>query len=125
MADTAGLQAPPFWFSFQDIGSSEYVVNEMVARLFGTAATANDMAEKLDALVQMLKAQPFIVVWDNFESVSGIPGTEVQPRLSEADRLQLRDFLVRLHGGKTTVWRCRDGPSHERGAVCPRNPRRF
>ena len=103
LADTGGLQAEPFWFSFQDIGSSDYVFNEMVARLFGTAAMAADRDVKISHLVQAFKAQPRVIVWDNFESASGIPGADAPPRLPEADRLQLRDFLAQLRGGKTKV----------------------
>jgi hypothetical protein len=103
LADTGGLHAPPFWFTFNDIHSSEHVINQMVAGLFGTAAMAADMARKLAALIQMLRDQPYLIVWDNFESVSGIPGTEVHPLLPEPDRLQLRDFLYALRGGKTKV----------------------
>jgi hypothetical protein len=103
LADTGGLQTPPFWFTFNDIHSSQHVINQMVAGLFGTAAIAADMAQKLAALTQVLRDQPYLIVWDNFESVSGIPGTEVHPCLPEPDRLQLRDFLYALRGGKTKV----------------------
>jgi len=103
LADTGGLHAPPFWFTFNDIHSSEHVINQMVAELFGTDAMAADMAQKLAALTQALREQPYLIVWDNFESVSGIPGTEVHPLLPEADRQQLRDFLYAVRGGKTKV----------------------
>ena len=103
LADTGGLHAPPFWFTFNDIHSSEHVINQMVAGLFGTAAMAADMAQKLAALTQVLRDQPYLIVWDNFESVSGIPGTEVHPLLPEPDRQQLRDFLYTLRGGKTKI----------------------
>lgn len=60
-------------------------------------------ADKLDALVRALKQHPLLLVWDNFESVSGIPGTEVQALMPEADRQQLKDLLYRLRGGQTKV----------------------
>ena len=103
LVDTGGLHTPPFWFTFNDIHSSEHVINQLVAELFGTAAMAADMAQKLAALTLVLRDQPYLIVWDNFESVSGIPGTEVHPLLPESDRLQLRDFLYALRGGKTKV----------------------
>ena len=115
LADTGGLHAPPLWFTFNDIHSSEHVINQMVAGLFGTAAMAADMAQKLAALTQVLRDQPYLIVWDNFESVSGIPGTEVHPLLPEPDRQQLRDFLYTLRGGKTKVIitsRSPDGVDH-------------
>ena len=83
LADTGGLQAPLFWFTFNDIHSSEHVINQMVAGLFGTATMAADMAQKQAALIQALLKQSYLIVWDNFESVSGIPGTKVHPLLPE------------------------------------------
>lgn len=103
LADTGGLQAPPFWFTFHDIRSSAYVINEMVGRLFGTAAMAAAMPQKLAKLTQELRTRSYLMVWDNVESVSGIPGTEVQPLLVAADRQQLRDLLYALRGGRTKV----------------------
>jgi tetratricopeptide (TPR) repeat protein len=103
LADTGGLQASPFWFTFSDIHSSAHVINHLVAELFGTAAMAADMPQKLAALTQALRERPLLMVWDNFESVSGIPGTEVQPLLPASDRQQLRDLLYALHGGKTKI----------------------
>ena len=102
-AGTGGLQAEPFWFSFQDIGGSDYVFNRLVERLFGAAAMAADRDVKISHLVQTFKAQPHVIVWDNFESASGIQGADVQPRLPEADLQQLHDFLAQLRGGKTKV----------------------
>ena len=55
------------------------------------------------ALCEKFKQQPFILVWDNFESASGIEGTEVTPLLSDEDRHCLKDFLQRLRHGKSKV----------------------
>jgi hypothetical protein len=51
-----------------------------------------------------------LIVWDNFESVCGIPGTEVQALLSPADRDQLRGLLYKLRGGKTRIIITSRGP---------------
>ena len=75
----------------------------MVLEIFGSAALAASLEQKFDALCEHLKQHPFILVWDNFESASGIEGTEVTPLLSEADRNLLKDFLHRLRRGKTKV----------------------
>jgi SpoVK/Ycf46/Vps4 family AAA+-type ATPase len=93
LAETGGLMHPPFWFTFNDIRSSEHAINQMIARLFGTDAMAAGSEQKIAALVQAFKEHPFVIVWDNFESASGIEGTEVQALLPEEDRQQLRELL--------------------------------
>lgn len=92
-----------FWFSFDEIRSVEYVVNEMLDPLFGTNALAAPLPQKLQALTKTLHEHPFLLVWDNFESASGIAGTEVTALLPEDDRKLLKDLLKRLRGGKTKV----------------------
>ena len=103
LADTNGLQHTPFWFTFNDIRSSEHVLNQMVGAIFDTSAMAADTEQKRAALLQAFKEHPFIIVWDNFESVSGIAGTDVHAMLPEQDRKELKDFLYQLHGGKTKI----------------------
>jgi hypothetical protein len=43
------------------------------------------------------------MVWDNFESAAGIPGTEVTPRLPAADLEQLKTLLRALRGGRSRL----------------------
>jgi hypothetical protein len=57
----------------------------------------------MSLLARLLKEHPFIIVWDNFEVVQGIPGTEVLPLLPEKDHSLLLAFLKRLRGGKSKV----------------------
>jgi tetratricopeptide (TPR) repeat protein len=92
-----------FWFSFDEIRSVEYVINAMVDPLFGTNARAAPLQQKLEVLTKALREHPFLLVWDNFESASGIAGTEVTALLPEDDRQLLKDLLKRLRGGKTKV----------------------
>ncbi|QTR48924.1 tetratricopeptide repeat protein [Candidatus Thiothrix anitrata] len=92
-----------FWFSFDEIRSAEYVINAMVDPLFGINARAAPLPQKVEALIKALREHPFLLVWDNFESASGITGTEVTALLPEDDRQLLKDLLKRLRGGKTKV----------------------
>ena len=103
LRDTNGLQERAFWFNFQEIHSVEYIVDELVQNLINFSAVAKPMEEKLGLLKQELYSRPCWIVWDNFESASGIDGTEIYPNLSEDDRGILLELLQALRGGKTKV----------------------
>ena len=103
LAATDGLGERCFWFTFNDIRSSEYVFNQMVEPLFGTHVMVADLAKKQTLLVETFKKRRFLLVWDNFESATGIPGTPLEARLPELDRQWLRDFLGKLRGGASKV----------------------
>ena len=100
---TNGLGRGVFWFSFQDIHSAGYIIDMLADALFGTQAMALPMEQKLAGLTETLREHPFFIVWDNFESASGIAGSEVPPLLSEDDRKLLKEFLHALRGGQSKV----------------------
>lgn len=64
---------------------------------------AENLAQKQAKLVGAFKQRRFILVWDNFESATGVPGTTLAAGLPEPDRQQLRDFLGKLRGGASKV----------------------
>ncbi|MEZ6129191.1 MAG: tetratricopeptide repeat protein [Planctomycetaceae bacterium] len=103
LSETNGLGNGCFWFSFQDIRSAEYVINELMGRLFGTNALAASMDQKLTALTKTLNDNAFVIVWDNFEVVHGVSEDAQPGTLSADDQQLLADFLQRLRGGKTKV----------------------
>ena len=103
LKDTGGLGRGCLWFPFQGIRAAEPLINQMAGALLGTDAISLPMEAKLDRLVAILKAERFLVVWDNFESVRGIPGTSVEANLSAEDQETLRTLLRRLRGGKSKV----------------------
>jgi tetratricopeptide (TPR) repeat protein len=100
---TGGLEYPPFWFSFQEIRSAEYVFNRMGEALFGGDFPTLAMERKIEALAGALREHRLLIVWDNFESAAGIAGTAVSATLPEADRELLAQFLGELRGGATKV----------------------
>ncbi|MBF0382523.1 MAG: tetratricopeptide repeat protein [Magnetococcales bacterium] len=103
LQDTGGLTAGVFWFGFESIRSSNAVINQLVDAFFGTNAMAAADEDKDRALIEELKQKPLLIVWDNFESASGIPGTEVEPLLSENDRERLKNILNGIRGGKSKI----------------------
>lgn len=103
LQQSGGLKANIFWFRFDEIRSFEIMVNQIVEGLFGAEVLTSPMQQKLDNLCQVFLQNPFIMVWDNFESACGIEDLDVMPTLSADDRNQLKAFLQRLHKGKTKV----------------------
>ena len=118
LAVTEGLGEGCFWFTFNDIRSNEYVFNRLVEALFGTDAMAVDLAQKQAALVDVFKQRRFILVWDNFESATGVPGTTLAAGLPEPDRQRLRDFLGKLRGGASKVVITSRSPEAWLGSDC-------
>jgi len=100
---TDGLGKGGFWFAFQDIRSAEFVFNRMGEALFGPQFITAEMVAKLDALAKVFRENRFLIVWDNFEVVRGIPGTPVAATLSGEDQALLKTFLAKLRGGQTKV----------------------
>ena len=71
--------------------------------LFGPQFITAEMGAKLDALAEVFRENRFLIVWDNFEVVRGIPGTPVAATLSGEDQALLKTFLAKLRGGQTKV----------------------
>ncbi|MGA2150016.1 MAG: CHAT domain-containing protein, partial [Bryobacteraceae bacterium] len=103
LEDTNGLGEGAFWLDFREIRSAEYVLNRIGEPLFGPNFGSAGVEKRLEALVRALREHRFIIVWDNFESASGIAGTSVTPNLPEADRALLAQFLEGLRGGASKV----------------------
>ena len=92
-----------FWFGFQDIRTAEYVFNRMGEALLGQEFQSANLTERISVLVDLFRERRFFIIWDNFEAVKGISGTEIQPVLSESDQTLLLDFLRRLRDGQSKV----------------------
>jgi tetratricopeptide (TPR) repeat protein len=103
LEDTNGLGDGAFWLDFREIRSAEYVLNRIGEPLFGSNFGSAGVEAKLEALVKALREHRFVVVWDNFESASGIAGTSITANLPDTDRALLAQFLDGLRGGATKV----------------------
>lgn len=108
LRDTGGLdrtlpQLGVFWFSFDGIHSIEYVLNQILEPTYGLKSLAASLDQKYEAALKALHDNRFLLIWDNFESVSGIQGAEVLPLLCDDDREILKRLLGDLKGGKTKI----------------------
>ncbi|WP_243745983.1 tetratricopeptide repeat protein [Tahibacter aquaticus] len=104
LAHTQGLPEKVIWQNLAEVRSFDYLRNRLVEELFGTDAMALPDVQKWTALEQALRQRALLLIWDNFESASGAAdaGGAVDA-MPVADRQALKQFLVRLRGGKTKV----------------------
>jgi tetratricopeptide (TPR) repeat protein len=102
LRDTGGIECPPLWFAFDDIRSAEHVVNGCLEHM-GFKVGPQPLEDKLKALTGALRKLPVVMVWDNFESASGIEGAEVTALLDEDDRDVLKRLVHGLRGGKARI----------------------
>ena len=103
LSQTGGLGRGCLWLTFNDIRSAEFVLNSMGTPLFGKDFITVDSGQKVLVLAETLREHPFVIVWDNFESASGIETAGINPLLSTKDRQLLKRFLQELRGGRTKV----------------------
>ena len=102
--NTNGLKEEVFYYSFHDIYNANYIISSISEKLFGLDSLTLPASEIFSDVVDKLRNNQHFLIWDNFESASGISGTEVTPQLSETDRRLLKEFLNALHGGKTKIF---------------------
>ena len=80
-----------------EIGSQVYQGHEQSNFLYSTPLEA-----QIEELVDLLNSQPYVLMLDNLESVTG-QALAIQNTLDLQEQEKLRDFLRRLVGGKTKV----------------------
>ena len=100
---TDGLGHGCFWFAFDDIHSADHVFNEIGRSIFGPQFGLEGKTASIDRLVGVLRDKGFVIVWDNCESVRGLPESGMPPMLSASDQALLRQFLTELRGTSTKV----------------------
>jgi tetratricopeptide (TPR) repeat protein len=99
-AETGGCDGGVFETSFKSKADFGQIVGSIVGH--ATDFSKYTSEEQLPILVRHLRENPCLLIWDNFESVSGYPqGSEP---IATADELALLSrFLKSLRGGKSRV----------------------
>jgi tetratricopeptide (TPR) repeat protein len=103
LEQTGGLGEGVFWFSFEGCRNAEAFVNRLGERLFGPDFARQRWEERRQQVTAECRKRHLRIVWDNFESVRGVPGTSVSGLLPDEDAAVLRQFVFDLDGGRTRV----------------------
>ncbi len=103
LAETEGLGLGAAWFDFREIRSAESVLSAIGKRVVSPNFDSLRKEQMIPALVPVLKRERFLIVWDNFEVVRGIEGTDRVGTLAREDQDLLRTFLEQLRGGKSKI----------------------
>ncbi|KST70171.1 tetratricopeptide repeat protein [Mastigocoleus testarum] len=105
--ETTNFSPDIFYFGYdKKAWTLTQIVFEISKRLYGRFELANFQAVNLTAQVQKLlkklKSQPYVLILDNLESVTG-QALAIQNTLPSDEQKQLQDFLTQLVDGKTRV----------------------
>jgi len=99
-AETGGCPGGVFVSSFKGGGN----IGKVLGDILGYATDLSRLSEEKqqELAIKYLREHPCLIIWDNFETVSGYPeGTE--PLATDEERRKLAEFLQALRGGKTRV----------------------
>lgn len=91
-----------FYQSFENGANIANVIYQVGRSIWGEEFSHYTWAQQETAVLNYLKAQPCLLVWDNFEPVAGFP-TESEPLLPEIERERLKHFLKKLQTGQSWV----------------------
>jgi len=102
LADTQGRTGGIFFTSFEQGAGLSQVVNQIGRRLGGDRFSMLAGEQQQQVVLDYLKTNPSLLIWDNFESVAGFPAGN-EALLPEAERDSLKQFLRSLRGGQSWV----------------------
>ncbi|BDI20928.1 hypothetical protein ANSO36C_67300 (plasmid) [Nostoc cf. commune SO-36] len=91
-----------FFISFEDGATLSNVVNQVGRKVWGDKFSQYAADKQQQAVLNYLKHQTCLLIWDNFEPVAGFPAGN-EPLLSASERQNLQWFLKDLRSGKSWV----------------------
>jgi tetratricopeptide (TPR) repeat protein len=107
--ETGAIDGPSFFFSFERYLPLSGVCDR-IGRAFNERIRSQidrdwellDTNERRHLVIQVLRQVRCLLIWDNFETVSGLP-EETSSEWTPEEQAALRDFLRDLMGGRTNV----------------------
>ena len=91
-----------FFISFEHGATLSNVVNQVGRKVWGDKFSQYAAEKQQQAVLNYLKNQTCLLIWDNFEPVAGFPAGN-EPLLSANERDNLQRFLKDLRSGKSWV----------------------
>lgn len=91
-----------FFTSFEQGATLTNVVNQIGRELLGDEFSQYLPEKQLQSVLNELKDNPYLLIWDNFEPVAGFPAGN-EPLLNASERDNLQRFLQELRGGQSWV----------------------
>ena len=100
--ETQGRTGKIFFVSFEQGATLSNVVSQVGREVWGDRFSQYGAEQQQQAVLNYLKTQPSLLIWDNFEPVAGFPAGN-EPLLNVSERDGLQRFLKDLRGGKSWV----------------------
>ncbi len=100
--ETQGRTGKMFFTSFEQGATLSNVVNQVGRAVWGEKFSQYGEEQQQQIVLNYLKSQPSLLIWDNFEPVAGFPAGN-EPLLNASERESLQRFLKDLRGGKSWV----------------------
>ena len=99
-AETGGCPGGVFVTSFKEKADLTSVLGSIAG--YGTDLSRLPEEQQVKVIVERLRENPCLLIWDNVEKVAGYPkGTD--PQATDEEQKELSQFLKSLKGGKTKV----------------------
>lgn len=102
LGQTKGRTGGIFFTSFEFGAGLSNIVNQIGRALMGEKFSQYPFEKQRQGVLQYLKTNPCLLIWDNFEPVAGFP-TGNEPLLPDTERDELKQFLKDLRGEQTWV----------------------
>lgn len=99
-AETGGCPGGVFMASFKEKADFGQVIGSIVG--YGTEFSRMSEEQQWQFLVEYLRENACLLIWDNFEPVNGYP-QGAEPLATDEEREKLSRFLKQLRGGKSRV----------------------
>jgi hypothetical protein len=102
LESTQGRTEGIFFTSFEQGATLNNVIDQIGRALMGDRFAAISFEQQRNGVLKYLQTNPCLLIWDNFEPVAGFPAGN-EPLLTQAERLELQQWLKELRGGQSWV----------------------
>jgi tetratricopeptide (TPR) repeat protein len=102
LEETQGRTGKIFFLSFEHGATLSSVINQVGREIWDDKFFQYQAEQQQIAVLQQLKTESYLLIWDNFEPIAGFPSGN-EALLSQSERESLKSFLKDLRGGRSWV----------------------